>query len=97
MAFGTSWGCTRYADEQIGSRRVASIGELDEAIFHVDRPDLAKAVWYLLDVGAIDLRQRTLSAEIDSSEHRSRQDSVYQIRPFLHPLDSDVSHAQDTP
>ena len=40
-------------------------GDLDEAVFKVDRPDLANAVWYLLQVSqspeAARLRRYVLS------------------------------------
>ncbi|CAD6585065.1 MAG: hypothetical protein TREMPRED_004040 [Tremellales sp. Tagirdzhanova-0007] len=48
LAFGTSWGCNRYAREQIETSKAMTTGELDDAVFKVDRPDLANAVYHVL-------------------------------------------------
>jgi hypothetical protein len=50
MAFGASWGCADLAMEQVRHHVKADIGELDETVFEVDRPRLAKSIWYLLGV-----------------------------------------------
>ena len=50
MAFGKSWECNQFAIKQISASRVATTGELDEAVYQVDRPDIANSFWYLVDV-----------------------------------------------
>ncbi|CAD6567741.1 MAG: hypothetical protein TREMPRED_003967 [Tremellales sp. Tagirdzhanova-0007] len=47
MAFGDSWGCNQLSRKQISSGARMSVGETEEAIFHVERPDLANAMYYL--------------------------------------------------
>ena len=50
IAFGASWGCSRYANEQLKSGPTLTLGKVDEVVFSVLRPDLANAVWYVLHV-----------------------------------------------
>lgn len=50
MAFGTSWQCNRFARDQLNSGQCKSIGKLDQAVFHLKRPDLSNAVWHLNNV-----------------------------------------------
>ena len=52
MAFGDSWGCNQLSRKQISSGARMSVGETEEAIFHVERPDLANAMYYLGSVRA---------------------------------------------
>ena len=50
MAFGTSWKCNQFAIDQIKASSGPATGELDEAVYQVNRPDIAASFWYLVDV-----------------------------------------------
>ena len=50
MTFGTSWQCNQFANKQIKASPVAATGELNEAVYQVDRPEIANSFWYLVDV-----------------------------------------------